>query len=71
MLSIYGDIFFVPKGALGVMYLLGLGIKKDLDAAYTCLKEAAERGNVYAMGNLVFLYYKSKLYTKACGLGYK
>ncbi|CAL1538773.1 unnamed protein product [Lymnaea stagnalis] len=59
------------QGALGVMYLHGIGVKKDLDAAYICLKEAAKRGNVYAMGNLVTFYYKSKLYTKACDLGYK
>jgi len=59
------------QGALGVMHMLGLGTKKDSDAAYICLKEAAERGNVYAMGNLVQLFYKGKLYTKACDLGYK
>ncbi|XP_059152970.1 LRP2-binding protein-like [Physella acuta] len=59
------------QGALGVMYLYGIGVKKDMDAAYICLKEASKRGNVYAMGNLVTLYYKSKLYTKACDLGYK
>ena len=60
-----------PAGSLGVMYMLGLGCKKDTDAAYICLKEASERGNVYAMGNLVTLFYKSKLYTKACDLGFK
>lgn len=60
-----------PTGALGVMYMLGLGVKKDIDAAHICLKEAANRGNVYAMGNLVMLYYKTKLFTKACSLGYK
>ncbi|XP_005095624.1 LRP2-binding protein [Aplysia californica] len=59
------------QGALGVMYMFGLGVRKDNDAAYICLKEASERGNVYAMGNLVALFYKSKLYTKACDLGYK
>merc|ERR1719394_148461 len=35
------------QGALGVMYMFGLGVKKDPDAAYICLKEASERGNVY------------------------
>ncbi|KAI8793620.1 LRP2-binding protein isoform X1 [Biomphalaria glabrata] len=59
------------QGALGVMYLYGIGVKKDMDAAYICLKEASKRGNVYAMGNLSTLYYKSKLYTKACELGYQ
>jgi TPR repeat protein len=55
-------------GALGVMYLEGLGVKQDLSAALICLREAASRGNVYAMGNLVTHYYKSKLYTKCMEL---
>ena len=34
-------------------------------------QEAADRGNVYAMGNLVALYYERKLFTKASDLGLK
>ena len=58
-------------GALGVMYLLGVGVKKDTDAAYICLKDASDRGNVYAMGNLIALFYQRKLYTKAADLSGK
>ena len=39
-----------------------------MDKAFVCLREAAERGNVYAMGNLVAYYYKRKLMTKAVEL---
>ncbi|XP_060076597.1 LRP2-binding protein-like [Ylistrum balloti] len=56
------------QGALGIMYEHGIGVKPDPDAANVCLKEAAERGNVYAMGNLVAQYYRRKLYTKASDL---
>lgn len=56
------------QGALGVMYEYGIGVKSDADASNACLKEAAERGNVYAMGNLVAQYYRRKLYTKASDL---
>ena len=57
-----------PPGSLGVMYQHGLGVKKDVNAAFLCLREAAERGNVYAMGNLVADYYNRKLYTKTVEL---
>ena len=50
------------------MYLEGKGIKKSESDAYDCLKEATERGNVYAQGRLVQLYHNKKLYTKACDL---
>ncbi|OCT96902.1 hypothetical protein XELAEV_18009119mg [Xenopus laevis] len=59
------------QGALGVMYLYGNGIKKNVQAAIECLKEAAERGNVYAQGHLVSCYYQRKLYTKAVELAKK
>ncbi|KAI2657121.1 LRP2-binding protein [Labeo rohita] len=57
------------KGALGVMYLYGHGVQKDPDAALFCLKEAAERGNVYAQGQLTACYYNRKLYSRAAALG--
>ncbi|XP_033633027.1 LRP2-binding protein-like [Asterias rubens] len=56
------------QGALGVMYETGQGCSKNTDSAFECLKEASERGNVYAMGNLVAHYYGKKLYTKAAEL---
>ena len=55
-------------GILGVMYMMGQGIKKDLQNALECLKGASERGNIYAQGRLVQLFYERKLYTKACDL---
>ncbi|KAL1261637.1 hypothetical protein QQF64_006902 [Cirrhinus molitorella] len=57
------------QGALGVMYLYGHGVQKDPDAALFCLKEAAERGNVYAQGHLTACYYHRKLYSRAAALG--
>ncbi len=59
---------YMVLGAMGVMYLHGLGTKPNVDSAFTCLRHAAERGNVYAMGNLVAYYYKRKLYTKTVEL---
>ncbi|XP_073197952.1 LRP2-binding protein isoform X2 [Lepidochelys kempii] len=53
------------QGVVGVMYLYGQGIHQNTMAALECLKEAAERGNVYAQGHLVEYYYKRKFYTKA------
>ncbi|XP_036106174.1 LRP2-binding protein [Molossus molossus] len=52
------------QGALGLMYFYGQGIRQDTEAALQCLKEAAERGNVYAQGNLVEYYYNMKFFTK-------
>ncbi|XP_040190184.1 LRP2-binding protein isoform X2 [Rana temporaria] len=56
------------QGALGVMYLYGQGIQRNLQFALECLKEAAERGNVYAQGHLVTFYYHRKLYRTAAEL---
>ena len=50
------------------MYLEGFGVKKNLDKAFICLKDATRRGNVYAMGHLIAYYYQNKLYTKAMEL---
>ena len=51
-----------------MMYLTGLCGKQDDEAAFICLREAAERGNVFAMGHMVAYYYKRKLFTKAVDL---
>jgi TPR repeat protein len=55
-------------GALGIMHLYGFGTKKDVDLAFTCLRHAAEKGNVYAMGLLISFYYQRKLFTKTAEL---
>ncbi|XP_078004629.1 LRP2-binding protein isoform X1 [Phascolarctos cinereus] len=52
------------QGALGLMYFYGQGVPQDIDAALQCLRQAADRGNVYAQGNLVEYYYKMKFFTK-------
>ncbi|XP_053440429.1 LRP2-binding protein isoform X4 [Nycticebus coucang] len=52
------------QGALGLMYFYGQGIRQDTEAALHCLREAAERGNVYAQGTLVEYYYNMKFFTK-------
>ena len=67
-IKIMNAFFLCCTGALGVMYEYGIGVKQDADSAYVCLKEASDRGNVYAMGNLVANYYRRKLYTKAADL---
>jgi len=56
------------SGVLGIMYLDGAGIAKSEANAYECLKQAANRGNVYAQGRLVELFYKKRLFTKASDL---
>ena len=56
---------FLASGALGVMFEYGIGVQKDREAAFKCLKEAAARGNVYAQGNLAVHYYRRKLLNKA------
>lgn len=56
------------QGALGVMYMNGLGTTKDPESAFICFREAMQRGNVYAAGQLLAYYYQRKLYTKAVEL---
>ncbi|WAR21502.1 LR2BP-like protein [Mya arenaria] len=34
------------QGALGVMYEYGIGVRRNTDSAYVCMKGAADRGNV-------------------------
>ncbi|KAJ6668590.1 hypothetical protein lerEdw1_012072 [Lerista edwardsae] len=53
------------QGILGLMYLYGHGVRKDLKAALECLNQASDRGNVYAKGHLVEYYYRRKFFTKA------
>ncbi|XP_074642385.1 LRP2-binding protein-like isoform X2 [Tubulanus polymorphus] len=59
------------QGALGVMYLYGLGVKKDVDSAFECLRESSDRGNVYAMGHLIQYYYHHKLFTKTAEMAFR
>ncbi|KAK2572536.1 LRP2-binding protein [Acropora cervicornis] len=56
------------QGALGVMFEYGIGVRRNGEAAFKCLKEAAARGNVYAQGNLAVHYFRRKLLNKAADL---
>ncbi|XP_072904247.1 LRP2-binding protein [Hemitrygon akajei] len=56
------------QGALGLMYLTGQGIRKDVQSACECLKEASSRGNVYAQGHLAAYLYSRKMYNSAAEL---
>ena len=53
------------------MLLEGIGVKADHQKAFHHLKEASERGNVFAMGNLIALFYRNKMYTSAVELAIK
>ncbi|CAF0842734.1 unnamed protein product [Rotaria sordida] len=55
-------------GAIGAMHLFGIGTNKDINQAIDRLRQASERGNIYAMGLLVYAYYTRKLFTKATDL---
>lgn len=61
---LYYHACYAITGALGVMYMYGMGVKKNPESAFECLTEATRRGNVYAMGHMVAFYYKRKLFTK-------
>ncbi|XP_062514416.1 LRP2-binding protein-like [Corticium candelabrum] len=52
-------------GALGVMYEHGVGTRVDTKMALRCLKDASDRGSVYATASLVAHYFNRRLYTKA------
>ena len=52
-------------GALGVMYDHGLGTTSDKKEAFQLLKEASDRGSVYATASLVAHYFNRRLYSKA------
>ncbi|XP_056182094.1 LRP2-binding protein isoform X1 [Falco biarmicus] len=56
------------QGALGLMYRYGQGVHQNTKAALEYLREAAERGNIYAQGHLVEYYYNRKFYTTAAAL---
>jgi hypothetical protein len=45
--------------------------KQDKEAAYDCLTDSSERGNIFAMGLLCHYYYKNKFYNKAFDLSRK
>ncbi|XP_078252816.1 LRP2-binding protein isoform X2 [Rhinoraja longicauda] len=59
------------QGALGLLYLNGQGIRKDIQSACECLKGASSRGNVYAQGHLTAYLYSRKLYNSAAELAYR
>jgi hypothetical protein len=58
---------FVP-GIVGYMYFDGIGIKPDLQKAFHYLNDASCRGSVFAMGQLVALYYRQRMFKDAVAL---
>ena len=50
------------------MFEYGIGVRRDGQAAFKCLKESAARGNVYAQGNLAVHYFRRKLFNKAANV---
>ncbi|CAL1289766.1 unnamed protein product [Larinioides sclopetarius] len=59
----------VSEGALGVMYLYGLGTEENLRLAYHHLTNAAARGNTYAKGYLAAYYYKRQMFERTAITG--
>lgn len=57
------------QGALGVLFLYGLGVRRDLVSARLCLSQAARRGNIYAAGQMAFFYYRFHFYQQAVRFG--
>ncbi|GIY58383.1 LRP2-binding protein [Caerostris extrusa] len=60
---------FISEGAIGVMYLYGIGIEENLQLAYHHLTSAAVLGNTYAKGYLAAYYYKRQMYDRAIIVG--
>ncbi|CAH8539430.1 unnamed protein product [Schistosoma guineensis] len=56
------------QAVLGVMYLYGIGVKENCDNALFCLSEASARGSLYAKANLIYFYYRRKMFTNVCYL---
>lgn len=50
------------------MYLYGIGVKENCDNALFCLSEASARGSLYAKANLIYFYYRRKMFTNVCYL---
>lgn len=50
------------QATLGVMYEFGLGVVKDKESSFKCFKSAAEKGNIFAMGNLALQYFRFKMF---------
>jgi TPR repeat protein len=50
------------------MYLDGIGVQPDYQMACTFLKAAVAKGNVFAMGQLVSIYYRDLMYNSAIEL---
>lgn len=46
---------------LGILYMKGLGVEKDLKAAFNWYKRSAKNGNTDAMYNLGIMYNKGKV----------
>lgn len=50
------------QATLGVMYEHGIGVVKNMEFSFKCFKSAAQRGNIFAMGNLALHYYRYKMF---------
>lgn len=50
------------QGTIGVMYLFGIGVRKNEKSGVYCLKHAASH-NDYALGRLCEYYYKKKMFS--------
>lgn len=50
------------QATLGVMYEHGIGVMKNQEFSFKCFKSAAEKGNIFAMGNLALQYFRFKMF---------
>lgn len=57
------------QGALGVMYMYGIGTEEDIQLAYNHLTNAAVAGNIYAKGYLAAYCYKRQMYHRTVSFG--
>jgi len=44
------------------MYEHGIGVMKNQEFSFKCFKSAAEKGNIFAMGNLALQYFRFKMF---------
>uniref|UniRef100_A0A5K3F0R2 LRP2-binding protein n=1 Tax=Mesocestoides corti TaxID=53468 RepID=A0A5K3F0R2_MESCO len=55
---------------IGVLYMFGMGVRKDWCSALSCLREASKCGSIFAKGLLSLLYFIRQLYTNASRTAY-
>ncbi|XP_035228980.1 LRP2-binding protein-like [Stegodyphus dumicola] len=59
----------VSEGALGVMYMHGIGTEVKLELAYVYLVNATIKGNIFAKGHLAAFCYRRQMYHRTVTLG--